>query len=151
MPKHEAFDELFQRFQQMLKSPLTPEGAEEFILIYRDTVGHYLDCKKKERDKDYWDDGDFKKWALGSADKFAREVDQQTGSSALGAAKPAERHHVRKGADIAFDKIKADPNEHCNKEDKVPPCIDREPAEVFGPVCALYMSKRATRVSAGAT
>jgi hypothetical protein len=136
--KEQAFDDLFKRFQSKLKSPLTPDGAREFIEIYEDTVGYYLDCKKVEKDRDYWDVEKFRDWAFDSVDKFATQVDKESGE------KPAKPHHVRTGANKAFDEIKADPDEYCNKGN-IPHCSFGLPAEIFGPVCTLYYQKRAAR------
>ena len=136
--KEQAFDELFKRFQSKLKSPLTPDGAREFIEIYEETVGHYLDCKKVEKGRDYWDVEKFRDWAFDSVDKVAGKVDKESSE------KPAKPVHVRTGANKAFDEIRADPDEYCNKG-YLPRCDDRPPAEIVGPVCELFYQRRAAR------
>jgi len=137
--KTEAFDDVFEKFQAELESPLTPEGTEEFIRIYRETIGHYLVCDKDNGDtRDFWTIKKFRDWALDSVEKVAKGIDYESKK------KPAEAKHVRVGAHKVFVDITKDPKNHCNNNKEVPRCVGFPGEPLFGPVCDLYFRNHPT-------
>jgi hypothetical protein len=141
--KSEAFSDLLKRFHNKLKSPLTPEAIDEFVEVYNESVGQYLDCEKENGDTtDFWSVGPFRKWALDSVERVAIQVDVESGN------KPLKKEHVRNGTDKVFDEIAGNPDEYCNK---VPQClfVAKQPTPL-GPVCVLYNIHRAQRESGAA-
>ena len=135
--KTQAFDDLLTTFQKELDSRLTPDGTVEFVKIYKESIGPYLDCDKVNGDtRDFWTVDKFRNWALRSTGKLANRVDVLTKKY------PAQATHIREAANQVFREMTNDPDEHCNDKKQVPRCVGMPPADPgFGPVCELYFRR----------